>query len=105
MLFERRQVLRLAEVAAELGAVHDIREVNLVLFFLDAVVELVGQEEFDELLFDNVRRHGGEKACFCVARLDVELKWLLCGFRRSHSVFLELVDDLFSQLLLFLPLL
>ena len=88
MLFERRQVLRLAEVAAELGAVHDILEVNLVLVFLDAVVDLVGREEFDELLFDNVRRHGGEKPCFCVARLDVELKWLLWRFRRSHSVVL-----------------
>ena len=86
MLFDRQQVLRLAEVAAELGAVHDIIEVNLVLVFLDAVVNLVGREELEELLFDNVRRHGGEKACFCVARLDVELKWLLWRFRRSQCL-------------------
>ena len=42
MLFDRQQVLRLVEIAAELEAVHDILEVNLVLVILDAVVDLVG---------------------------------------------------------------
>ena len=74
LLVGYQQVPRLREVATELETLHYILKVNLILVFLDAVFSLVGQEEFYELLLDNVRRHRGEKAYLCVACLDVELK-------------------------------
>ena len=56
---------------------YDVLEVNLIFVLLDAVFDLVRREKFDELLFDNVRRHGGEEARLRIARFHVELDWFL----------------------------